>query len=117
MLMMKWPLQAMPTFTSSAWCTALKVSSGSTLPGEPSSRRPTRYTWTALPSADANTMARLSGLHRTRVAWSYSTFTRTDLCSFCARFLRHHRSMTRSSAEVARNLPLTLKSRSRMLPL
>uniref|UniRef100_A0A6B0UIE0 Putative secreted protein n=1 Tax=Ixodes ricinus TaxID=34613 RepID=A0A6B0UIE0_IXORI len=79
MLMMKWPLQAMPTFTSSAWCTALKVSSGSTLPGEPSSRRPTRYTWTALPSADANTMARLSGLHRTRVAWSYSTFTRTDL--------------------------------------
>uniref|UniRef100_A0A6B0UCL8 Putative secreted protein n=1 Tax=Ixodes ricinus TaxID=34613 RepID=A0A6B0UCL8_IXORI len=78
MLMMKWPLQAMPTFTSSAWCAALKVSSGSTLPGEPSSRRPTRYTWTALPSADANTMARLSGLHRTRVAWSYSTFTRTD---------------------------------------
>ena len=58
-----------------------------------------------------------SGLKRTRMAWSSSTFALMLRCSRCRKSLVLQMRMVRSSAQVARYLPLLLKSMQDMFPL
>ena len=58
-----------------------------------------------------------SGLKRTRMAWSSSTLALMLRCSRCRKSFVLQMRTVRSSAQVARYLPLLLKSMQVMFPL